>query len=78
MNVKPQIDEAESNALRPLPFLTEGMEPLQELAERSARLSDLMDRLSGLAGDAAARPLARLQRELEESEPAITFASHPW
>ncbi len=73
MNVKPQIDEAESNALTPLPFLTEGMEPLQELAERSARLSDLMDRLSGLAGDAAARPLARLQRELEESEPAITF-----
>jgi hypothetical protein len=53
--------------------LKAGLEPLAAFAERVERVEQAMEALEELTGDSAKRSLARLQRELKEFEPAVTF-----
>ena len=53
--------------------LKAGLVPPAAFAERVERVEQAMEALEELTGDSAKRSLARLQRELKEFEPAVTF-----
>ncbi|MDW4497156.1 dynamin family protein [Sulfitobacter sp. D35] len=53
--------------------LTAGLEPLQAFAKRASEVGGLIAKLEDLTGSAATKAVARLSKQLDEFEPAITF-----
>lgn len=74
MNIKPQIaDTGNAEIVASFQSRNAGLEPLQAFAERLGKTESAMESLAEHLGEQAARPLARLQRELDNFEPAVTF-----
>ena len=54
-------------------FLPAAPDAMAEFATRRERLSEAVQELSVLAGTSAKKPIAKLEKDLESFEPAVTF-----
>ena len=74
MNVEVPIKpEKPTSVLAQPDYLNAGLEPLREFADRARRVQEELTALQQAAGDSARRAVARLSRELNDFEPAVTF-----
>ncbi|MCE5975114.1 dynamin family protein [Sinirhodobacter sp. WL0062] len=74
MTIVPQITTGDRlTSIAPRECLNAGLEPLADFAARVKEVEATLETLEHVAGDAAARSVARLRHELAEFEPAITF-----
>ncbi|MFK7746182.1 MAG: dynamin family protein [Roseobacter sp.] len=74
MNIDTQISpDAPVNVVAPARFMHAGLEPLEALAERAMLVDEALAALENVTGKTATQAVARLRRELEAFEPAVTF-----
>ncbi|WP_300030422.1 dynamin family protein [uncultured Roseobacter sp.] len=74
MNTKENFSEdQQETAETPAGYVAPPPDALADFADRRSRLSAALQELTGLSGDSARKPIAKLQKDLSGFEPAVTF-----